>query len=285
MSTYLPGTTGERIGDLLNKARASGLTKTRLAEQVGVSPSTITRIVNGDTQTVNDELLSKIAEVFGVSVDFLTGKTDFPDKKNYEIGELGLSSRAAEALYTRRVNVDVVNRLLANEKFALVTNMIGQYLDETLAAGFAAMNQMYSSLNDMLLGFSKTNPEKADAARRAMQDVEAQKAPTQSLDVERIKAAFVEVLEELKRDSVSRAEADAKLTKEVMDMMMVELTKGDPTKLPTVTPEQITGAIMNFVNLTEFPPEKVEAFRVGLTAFFSGSTSMPKDDSNNAPGK
>ena len=282
MSTYLPGTTGERIGDLLNKARASGLTKTKLAEQVGVSPSTITRIVNGDTQTVNDELLSKIAEVFGVSVDFLTGKTDFPDKKNYEIGELGLTSAAAEALYTRKVNVDVVNRLLANDRFALVTTMIGQYLDETMAAGFAAMNQLYGSLNGMLLGLAKADPSKAEAAGRAMQEVEAQKLPVQSLDIERIKSAFAEVLEELKGETTSRAGKDAALTRETMDKMMKELTKGDLSVLPSVTPEQIAGAVMKAVDLTGYPPEKVEALRGGLNAFFSGDMRIPEVIENDA---
>ncbi len=283
MSSFLPGTTGDRIGDLLIQARASGMTKTKLAEQVGVSPSTITRIVNGHTQTVNDELLSRIAEVFGVSMDFLTGRTDFPDKKNYEIGELGLSVRAAEALYTRKVNVDAVNRLLANDRFALVTHMIGQYLDQTLVAGFAAMNQMYGSLNSMLLGLAEANPPKAEAVRKAMRDVETQKVPAQSLDVERIKEEFVEVLEALKHEAASHTEAA--LTAQIMDKMMRELTKGDPSVLPTVTPEQIAGAIMNTVGLTDFPPEKVEALRVGLNAFFSGDVKTPVESEGDAPAK
>ena len=209
----------------------------------------------------------------------------FKNKKNYEIGELGLTSPAAEALYTRKVNVDVVNLLLANDRFALVTTMIGQYLDETIAAGATAANQLYNSLTDILLGFSKANPQKAEAARMAIQDVEAQKYPVQSLDMERIKAAFVEVLGELKRDSVSRAEADAKLTREVMDRMMKELTKGDPAALLTVTPEQISQAIMGFVELTEFPPEKVEALRCGLNAFFSGDMWIPEVVEGNAQAK
>ena len=285
MSTYLPGTTGERIGDLLANARASGLTKTKLAEEVGVSPSTITRIVKGDTQTVNDELLSKIAEVFGVSVDFLTGKTDFPDKKNYEIGELGLSVRAAEALYTRKLNVDVVNRLLGNDKFALLTNMIGQYLDETLSAGYAAMNQMYRSLNDMLLGLVSVKPVLAAAAQKAMLDVEAQKLPAQSLDIERMKSIFIEVLEELKSDALSLSGDSALLTKETIDQMITEITKGNAAALPTVTPEQISSAILNVVNSTDISPEKVEALRSGLTIFFSKDNSVPAGKETETPAK
>ena len=44
-----------------------------------------------------------------------------PGKKNYDISELGLSVEAAKNLYTGKVNNDVVNRLLENPRFAMVT--------------------------------------------------------------------------------------------------------------------------------------------------------------------
>ena len=47
-----------------------------------------------------------------------------PDKKNYDISELGLSAEAARNLYTGRVNPEVVSRLLENRRFAQLTSMI-----------------------------------------------------------------------------------------------------------------------------------------------------------------
>ena len=44
----------------------------------------------------------------------MLGTTVIPDKKNYDISELGLSVEAAKNLYTGKVNNDVVNRLLEN---------------------------------------------------------------------------------------------------------------------------------------------------------------------------
>ncbi len=44
-----------------------------------------------------------------MSTDFLLGETNIPDRKNYDIAELGLSVEAARNLYTGRVNTEVVN--------------------------------------------------------------------------------------------------------------------------------------------------------------------------------
>ena len=38
--------------------------------------------------------------LFNVSTDFLLGETNIPDRKNYDIAELGLSVEAAKNLYT-----------------------------------------------------------------------------------------------------------------------------------------------------------------------------------------
>ena len=49
-----------------------------------------------------------------------------------------------------------MNRLLESPRFATVTYMIAQYLDDTTAAGFAAQNQMLTSISSMLLAENKT---------------------------------------------------------------------------------------------------------------------------------
>ena len=67
------------------------------------------------------------------STDFLLGETNIPDRKNYDIAELGLSVEAAKNLYTARVNAEVVNLLLENARFAELTYRISQYFDDTLS--------------------------------------------------------------------------------------------------------------------------------------------------------
>lgn len=64
------------IGERLKKARElKGLTKKELAQTVGVAPSTITRYEE-EVRIPKVTILRKIAEVLGVSVDYLVGKDE-----------------------------------------------------------------------------------------------------------------------------------------------------------------------------------------------------------------
>ena len=76
---------------------------------------------------------------------FLLGEVDVPDRVNYDISELGLSVQAARNLYSHQVNPQVVNALLENPEFANTTNLISGYLNDELAKGFAAQNQLYAN--------------------------------------------------------------------------------------------------------------------------------------------
>ena len=149
MMEYLPGTIGQRLTELREQR---GLTKEELAERVGVSTSTLSRLENGQIQKFSDEVLTALVREFNVSADFLLGLTNIPDRKNYDIGELGLSALAARNLYTQRVNADVVNLMLEHPRFVALTAMIAQYFDDTLAAGIAAQNQNFASMSELLIG-------------------------------------------------------------------------------------------------------------------------------------
>ena len=85
-----------------------------LAKEIGCSKSTISRFISGAKGTLTHEQVLKIARLFNVAMDFLLGETNIPDRKNYDIAELGLSVEAAKNLYTGRVNTEVVNLLLEN---------------------------------------------------------------------------------------------------------------------------------------------------------------------------
>ena len=134
-TAFLPGTVRERIQDLMKDYK---VTQTALAAKIGCTDSMLSRFLSGKTNKLSDENIIRIARAFNVSTDFLLGVTDVPDRKNYEISELGLSAQAARNLYTEKVNAEVVNRLLESPRFAELTYMIKQYFDDTLAVGFAA---------------------------------------------------------------------------------------------------------------------------------------------------
>lgn len=140
--TYLPSDARRRIVDLMKGCK---VTQKKLALVIGLSESQLSRFLSGKTEKLSEESVIRIAMAFNVSTDFILGTTEIPDRKNYDIAELGLSVEAAKNLYTGKVNPDVVNRLLENPRFAKVTYMISQYFDDTLAEGYATQNQMFNS--------------------------------------------------------------------------------------------------------------------------------------------
>ena len=50
--------------------------KSELARRLEITPSQITRILNGDTKTISSDILIKLTKLFGVSADYLLGITD-----------------------------------------------------------------------------------------------------------------------------------------------------------------------------------------------------------------
>ena len=88
---YLPAPSNIRLADLMKEHNIS---QPELAKEIGCSKSTISRFISGAKGTLTHEQVLKIARLFNVSTDFLLGETNIPDRKNYDIAELGLSVEA-----------------------------------------------------------------------------------------------------------------------------------------------------------------------------------------------
>lgn len=238
--TYLPADVRKRIVDVMRERK---MTQRELALRIDVNESTISRFLSGKTEKLSEESVIRIARMFNVSTDFILGTTVIPDKKNYDISELGLSVEAAKNLYTGKVNNDVVNRLLENPRFATVTYMIAQYMDDTLAGGYAAQNQMYATLSSMLLGINKTS-----AAVQAARTANAMKVPAYQADQTTIQNTFMTVVKEIKKEAGSDLAAAKAISKETTERMFTELTKGQDTPVPTITPEAVADAVTGSVS-------------------------------------
>jgi len=163
----------------------------------------------------------KIARLFNVSTDFLLGETNIPDRKNYDIAELGLSVEAAKNLYTGRVNTEVVNLLLENARFAELTYRIAQYFDDTFASGIAAQNAMLTTLSTLLRTKVKT-PEAAKAAK----DISLRRKPVYQGDLDDIEMYFMAAVKEIKKGIGSHYAEQEAMSKKVTEKMFNELTKG-----------------------------------------------------------
>lgn len=228
---YLPGNVRERIQELLREHK---ITQAQLAERIGSTESAVSRFISGKTDKISAEHIIRIARAFNVSTDFLLGVVNIPDRKNYDVEELGLSVQAARNLYTGRVNAEIVNRLLESPRFAEVTYMIEQYFNDTLAEGFVAQNQMYATISAMLRRDVKT-----DAAVQAARDANRQRVPVYQADLTTIQNSFMAALKEVKRELGNDLTAAQALTEEVTQQMYASLTRGGDVQTAQVTPEPV----------------------------------------------
>lgn len=256
MAEFLPGTIGQRLAELREQ---HGLTREELAERVGVSTSTLSRLESGQIQKFSDGMLTALAKEFGVSTDFLLGLTNIPDRMNYDIGELGLTALAARNLYTGKVNSEIVSRMLEHPRFAVLTTMIAQYFDDTLAAGVAVQNQIFTSMGELLMGAGQRGAAQAAAFSKTL--------PHQ-IELCKIQNTFMVMLKEMKKDMASELVAKQAVTKEIVAQMMAELTKGQDKPLTAITPEQMTDAILHTVDTSVLDPDKLSVFRSGVVSLF-----------------
>ena len=261
----MPETIGRRITGLREQR---DMTLEELAAKIGVNATTLGRMEKGQTQKVGSDVLAALSREFLVSADYLLGLTDIPDRKNHEIESLGLSTPAVRNLYTGRVNVDVVNRLLEHPKFPLLTAMIAQYLDDTFAAGVTAQNELFDAMSDVLLSYGQSNLEQRAAAKETARAVKLSKVPPHQMELAKIQNTFMSILKEMKRDAGSSLEPAKATTSEVVRQMMAELTKGQDVPLTAITPEQIVDAIVHTADGAGLSEERAEALRGGLLSAF-----------------
>lgn len=215
---------GQRIADLRT---AKKMSKEALAKKVGISPSMQGRIERGETKSIKDEQLKNYAEALDVSTDFLLGTTDFPGKKNYEIGELGLSIKAAEVLYTRSVDVEVVNRLLEDKGFPELTDFIQAYFQQELAQGVRARNEILRHSGSLV---RKRMHDKD--TRDLQRDINASTIDPFEIDINRIRDRFMGILTRIRKDIYGKIPTSDAANKETINIMFQGLDQDDGKSTP-----------------------------------------------------
>ncbi len=276
--TYLPGGARERILDLMKERK---LTQKELAARIDATESALSRFLSGASDRLDSEALLRIARCFGVSTDFLLGETAVPDRKNYEIVELGLSAQAARNLYTGRVCADVVNRLLESPRFAELTFMLQRYFAGTLAQGYAAHNEVLATLSDAVL----SGAENEDAARQAAQEIKRSKLPVYQADLTQIQNQFLAAVTEVKKEFDVDFSATKAMTKEITERMFAELTKGQDLPDVKITPKSFADAVSTTVaGAGEIDPAAFANFWNALEQLAAGFGTPTKPSENESTG-
>ena len=183
---------------LSNLRKDHDLSQKQLADQLHVTHSQISRIESGETKNPNISIVIDAARFFHVSTDYLLGITQITSPKSYDISELGLSEEAVTKLITRRIDVDILNRLLEHEHFPKLCIMIRNYFDDTIAEGIMARNKVINLAVDQLTDLMTAEPSKRKEIIKDKQFLSSQKLGANEADIEKIKIQFMAILRDVK---------------------------------------------------------------------------------------
>ena len=274
-TVFLPGNIRQRLLDLM---KHNNVSQTELARKIGCNDSLLSRFLSKKTDKLGDENIIRIARAFNVSTDFLLGVTTVPDRKNYEIDELGLSAQAARNLYTGKAKAKGVNYLLESPRFLELTYILEQYFNDTVAAGYAAQNQLYATRSSLTRKSAKTK-----AAAQAANEINRLKTPVYQADLATIEKQFMMVVKEVKKEIGNDFAAIRAMTAEEAEKMFSEITKGQDMENLTVTPKQVSDLIIgSVVGMDCVDPDALNTLGEALTGLFQSTfdnaASREKDD-------
>ena len=274
-TVFLPGNIRQRLFDLM---KHNNVSQTELARKIGCNDSLLSRFLSEKTDKLGDENIIRIARAFNVSTDFLLGVTTVPDRKNYEIDELGLSAQAARNLYTGKANAQVVNYLLESHRFLELTYILEQYFNDTVAAGYAAQNQLYTTISSLTRKTVKT-----EAGAQAARDIAHLRTSVYQADLATIENQFMLAVKEVKKEIGNDFAVIQSMTAEQAKRMFTEVAKGQDMANPTITPEQVSDLIIGSVaGLDGVNQDALNMLGQALTGFFQTTLeqapSQEKDD-------
>ncbi len=268
---YLPGDLRTRLLDLMKE---KNVTQGEVAALLNISESTLSRFFSGKSDKLPAKHLKSLAKRFEVSSDFLLGIVNEPDRKNYDVAELGLSVQAARNLYTGKVNPEVVSRLLENPQFANATFAIEQYCNGDLTTAFAAQNRLYTTLANALIGTVPTTAAKQTAAA-----VTHLRQPAYQADTTTIQNYFMGAVRDIKKEYKTDSAAMQKMTATIAKQIFENVTRGQDMRSPHITPDMVADAVVTSVSgLDGMDEEKQKVVKdIMLTLLQS---SLPPDNTN-----
>ena len=138
-------------------------------------------------------------------------------------------------------------------------------MDDELAKGFAAQNQLYATVAGML----KSQPEAVD-------DVKKLQAPTYQADLTAIQRSFMSAVQAVKKEVGNDLSANRGLTSQAVKKIYAELTKGQKKLNRKITAEQIGEAVAQSVShLPGIDTEAVKQMFLAMTGTLQNHEKRP----------
>ena len=258
---YLPGNIAQRLAELRYQ---KGLTQEQLSKKMDAAGlgyfdrSTISRAETGEVSNISSELVMALSKYFGVTADYLLGLTDIPDKKNYELSELGLSYEAARKLLHREVNPDALNRFIECESFAELTERIAEFYHSSMTETYAKVDGLFRGIRDLPdvaedLGYEIPDSER-DSLKRKLSVLKDPVKEQKEMAVEQ----FEKVMDELAVMMRSGVDPKAMIMDDDTFRKKAKDDKKDngPAASPAIPNEKVFEAIFDYMSKKLGIPEE-----------------------------
>ena len=262
---------------MCNLRKDHDLSQKQLADQLHVTHSQISRIESGETKNPNISIVIDAARFFHVSTDYLLGITQITSPKSYDISELGLSEEAVTKLITRRIDVDILNRLLEHEYFPKLYIMIRNYFDDTIAEGIMARNKVIDFAVDQLTDLMTAEPSKRKEIIKDKQFLSSQKLGANEADIEKIKIQFMAILRDVKSGIQRKEPIKAVATAEAVQIIRDAL----PDKpVSDITSTDVANAVAFYMGQTTDLNDEGLAMMQNLAKYICDNSVSEKNSEN-----
>ena len=141
-------TIGERLKDL---RVAKKLTLEQLSAGVGISKSALGKYESDNGKDISPYSISMLADYYGVSSDYLMGRTETKNHPNTALHELHLSDASIDVLRTGKFNHRLLSELICHKDFQCFMLDAEIYVDRIADMRVNDMNAVLEAVRQMAL--------------------------------------------------------------------------------------------------------------------------------------
>ena len=157
-------TIGERLKDLRT---ARKLTLEQLAAEVGISKSALGKYESDNGKDISPYSILLLADYYGVSCDYLMGRTETKNHPNTALHELHLSDASIDVLRTGKFNHRLLSELICHKDFQRFMLDAEIYVDRIADMRVNDMNAVLEAVRQMAL--MKNGGEENDLHLRTLE--------------------------------------------------------------------------------------------------------------------
>ena len=141
-------TIGERLKDLRVERK---LTLEQLAAEVGISKSALGKYESDNGKDISPYSILLLADYYGVSCDYLMGRTETKNHPNTALHELHLSDASIDVLRTGKFNHRLLSELICHKDFQRFMLDAEIYVDRIADMRVNDMNAVLEAVRQMAL--------------------------------------------------------------------------------------------------------------------------------------